>query len=343
MDNKKAFGDFIQQKRKEANLTQKEFAEKLYITESAISKWERGMSYPDITLIKDICETLGISEHELLTASEDTQTRTNEKLANKYLKMGKGLKLAQILIYSVALLTCFICNLAVHHTLSWFFIVLTAEMTAASLTLLPTIISKNRGMATLGCFTVSLILLLLVCNIYTGGNWFVLASTAVLFGLCVVFLPIVLNSIWLPEFAAAHKGLICMLTDTALLFLLLWVSNLYSGGGWFLTEGVPLAFFWLMVPWGMFTIIRYTKMNSFFKTAACLGLGSLIFYLSNGVFLAVVDNKPMSFGYPFNFRVWNAATLDGNINMLFLFLLLVLTLAFSIAGIIVALHKNKSR
>ena len=46
-------------------------------------------------------------------------------------------KIAQFLIYGIALVTCFICNLAVQHTLSWFFIVLTSELVAASLTLLP--------------------------------------------------------------------------------------------------------------------------------------------------------------------------------------------------------------
>ena len=52
-------------------MTQREFADKLFVTGSAVSKWERGMSYPDITLLRDICEILGVSEHELLTASED--------------------------------------------------------------------------------------------------------------------------------------------------------------------------------------------------------------------------------------------------------------------------------
>ena len=50
-------------------MTQKEFSEKLYVTESAVSKWERGMSYPDITLLLDICATLDVTEHELLTAT----------------------------------------------------------------------------------------------------------------------------------------------------------------------------------------------------------------------------------------------------------------------------------
>ena len=137
MENKKAFGEYIRQKRMEAGLTQRNFADRLYVTESAVSKWERGLSYPDITLLSSICEILQVSEHELLTASEDVESRSMEKLAERYLALINRVKLIQYLLYGTALLVCFICNLAVSHTLSWFFVVLTSELTAASLTLLP--------------------------------------------------------------------------------------------------------------------------------------------------------------------------------------------------------------
>ena len=45
MEDKKTLGKFIQTKRKENNLSQKELAAKLYVTESAVSKWERGVSH----------------------------------------------------------------------------------------------------------------------------------------------------------------------------------------------------------------------------------------------------------------------------------------------------------
>ena len=75
MTDKKTFGSFIKTKRIEKNYSQKELADLLFVTEWAVSKWERGISYPDITLISDICRVLDVSEHELLTASTDTETR----------------------------------------------------------------------------------------------------------------------------------------------------------------------------------------------------------------------------------------------------------------------------
>ena len=44
MESKKTFGEYIRERRKVQGLTQKEFAEQLYVTESAVSKWERGLS-----------------------------------------------------------------------------------------------------------------------------------------------------------------------------------------------------------------------------------------------------------------------------------------------------------
>ena len=67
MENKKTFGAYILQRRRELGMTQKELAQRLYVTESAVSKWERGLSYPDITLLQNICSVFEITEHELLT------------------------------------------------------------------------------------------------------------------------------------------------------------------------------------------------------------------------------------------------------------------------------------
>ena len=137
MDNKKTFGAYILQRRKELGMTQKEFAQKLYVTESAVSKWERGLSYPDITLLLNICSVLDISEHELLTGSEDIHARNAEKLASKYLLLSKRYRVVFFIIYGLTLLGCAIGNLAAQHTLDWFFIVLSSVLVAASLTLVP--------------------------------------------------------------------------------------------------------------------------------------------------------------------------------------------------------------
>ena len=67
MDNQK-FGRFIRDLRKKANMTQKELGEKLNVTDKAVSKWERGLGFPDITIINLLAETFGITASEVLNA-----------------------------------------------------------------------------------------------------------------------------------------------------------------------------------------------------------------------------------------------------------------------------------
>ncbi len=68
--NQQKIGEFIKDKRKEKGLTQAELANKLGITNQAISKWERGKNCPDISLLKDLCKILDININELLSGKE---------------------------------------------------------------------------------------------------------------------------------------------------------------------------------------------------------------------------------------------------------------------------------
>ena len=170
MTDKKTFGSFIKNKRIEKNLSQKDLAEMLCVTESAVSKWERGVSYPDITLISDLCRFLEVSEHELITASIDTDTRKLKQEAQKFRMIRGAWFWIPTISYAIALLTCFVCNLAVNHTLSWFFIVFTALLCAYSF--IPTftsfVNSKKLLVFAVTSFA-SICLLLFTCAAYTGG------------------------------------------------------------------------------------------------------------------------------------------------------------------------------
>ena len=69
MDNEK-FGNFIKRLRKEKKLTQKELGEKLNITDKAISKWERGLSFPDIAMLNSLASFFEIDVSELLNGEK---------------------------------------------------------------------------------------------------------------------------------------------------------------------------------------------------------------------------------------------------------------------------------
>ena len=64
--NYETIGKFIQEKRKEKNLTQKELAYKLGVTDKAVSKWERGQGCPDVSILEILSKELGVSILEIL-------------------------------------------------------------------------------------------------------------------------------------------------------------------------------------------------------------------------------------------------------------------------------------
>ena len=66
-------GLFILEKRKELNFTQKELAERLFITDKAVSKWERGVSFPDISILIPLSEILNVSLYDLLTGGIENE------------------------------------------------------------------------------------------------------------------------------------------------------------------------------------------------------------------------------------------------------------------------------
>lgn len=61
-----AFGQFIAENRRTRGLTQRELAESLHVTDKAVSKWERGLSYPDVTLLEPLAEKLELTVAELM-------------------------------------------------------------------------------------------------------------------------------------------------------------------------------------------------------------------------------------------------------------------------------------
>lgn len=242
MENKKTFGEYICRRRRELGLTQREFAQRLFVTESAVSKWERGLSYPDITLLRDICAVLDISEHELLTASEDTEARRAELLAKKYLTLTRNFRLGQYIFYGIVLLIGLVINLSMDHRIDWFFIYLSVTGMCASLTLVPALVEQHRAAVVISGWTLCLELTLLTACLYSEGDWFLVAGMGTLFGLSIFLLPPVLRSLPLPPLWQSRKRLLYFIVETALLLLLLAASAWYSHGDWFLIAAVSCLF-----------------------------------------------------------------------------------------------------
>lgn len=82
-------GKFISLKRKEKGITQSELAEKLYISDRAVSKWENGICLPDAGNMPLLCEILGITINDLFSGEEVDMKDTEKKLEENLLEMTK--------------------------------------------------------------------------------------------------------------------------------------------------------------------------------------------------------------------------------------------------------------
>jgi len=325
MTDKKTFGSFIRVKRTEKGFSQKDLAEMLFITEGAVSKWERGISYPDITLVPDICRVLDISEHELITASTDMDTRKMKQEARKFRTIRDTWFRVPTVLYGIALTTCFIWNLAVDHTLSWFFVVLAALLCA--FTFVPTVTGffETKKLLAFSVSTyLSICLLLFTCAVYTNGlSWFLTAAIGVLMGYVAVFVPVLLTK----TNYARHKYVIScsvlfVLTVLMMMHIRIWQPFMLGNAIWLAAYG--------FLPVIACAVICTFRFNAFLKAGICTAVGGIILYCANHVIASLLnppDNKP----YQVDLQNWEEC-LDGNIQLIMLMVFLGVSVVFLAIG-----------
>lgn len=300
MKDKITFGKFIQTKRKEMGLSQKALAEKLYVTESAVSKWERGVSYPDITMISEICSALHITEHELCTASEDENQRKIERMAQNYRKFIIIYNIITCICYLAAIIPCFIVFVIKEHMPSKFFILLTSLMMTASVINIPTVIDKNKVLISFGSFYLSLNLLFLSGSIYSGTHWFLMAFISVFMAVCIVFLPFIVRSDVFSVYIGKNKALVCMTADTVSIMLTVIYGTLRYGSVEDMLDGIFVSVWGLSLAWIIFAVFRYVKINAFFKISISFSVSALYLFFANTLIsllgisgeITIISNDP---------------------------------------------------
>lgn len=331
---KQDFGDFVAEHRRATGLTQRELASRLHVTESAVSKWERGLSYPDITLLPALARELNVGVQELVRASEDVEGRADRRDAVTYRGWRSAILWTTLIGYVVAIVTCFVVDLSVSHTLTWFWVALPAVALAFSLTTLPLLRVPHAGWAALAAATVSLFALLLVVWLGSGrGSWLVIAVSAVLLALVLVFTPIWLS---LPGVPAAVRRLNLLLTlivgSVAILaFLLILLAVLGRADRW-ATLAAPIAVLALVPVWIAALVIRYVRLNGLGIAAIVTAIGAAATAILDPA-ISTILGEPVS--RP-DLSHWQVDTIDANIRLVVIAGLLVVAVALGVAAIVQA-------
>ena len=342
---KKKFGEFVKINRLKKGLTQKELADLLFIDVTAVSKWERGVSYPDITLISGICKSLDISEKELIESSQDTEYHQMKREAKKWRTFSMSWSLFFYISYAIALIPCFICDLVVNKGLTWFWIVLSALLLAFTFTNLPKHIKKHRLILIPLSMLTALYILLGVCCIYTGGDWFLTAVLGVLIGYVGVFYPIIFYKTKLglssETFNKLKKYFLLtyafgMTIVTLLLLVIINWSRPFN-----LLNGVMITLYSYTIL-AVFGLIGLIKTNAFTK----IGLGFLsilpyLFGLEKVLETLLGTNAGGSY-YDVDFSNW-ATHINANVSFIVKLSLLGLGLLFLTIGLIWHYKRKKQK
>ena len=212
-DNQGNIGQFICELRKSGHMTQKELAEKLHITDKAVSKWERGLSCPDITLLPPLADILGVTAGELLRgkkqAHQQGEGRLSEPAGEMEEVIGNALQYAgrsaenrckalqniMALVFSLLLLagiiTCSICDMAITGSFTWSLFPI-SSIVLAWLVFFPAIKFGRKGVgASMAALTIGIFPFLYVLSRLRAGNALFLSIGLPMAIIGVVFLWVV--------------------------------------------------------------------------------------------------------------------------------------------------------
>jgi transcriptional regulator with XRE-family HTH domain/DNA-directed RNA polymerase subunit RPC12/RpoP len=98
--NQAKIGKFIAENRKKINLTQAQLAEKLSVTDKAVSKWERGVAMPDSSIMLELCGILKISVNELLSGEKISMEKDGEQNERLLIEMAKEIEIKNKTIWT---------------------------------------------------------------------------------------------------------------------------------------------------------------------------------------------------------------------------------------------------
>lgn len=344
-----SFGNFLKQKRKEKNLTQKNLAQLLYVSESAVSKWEKDVAHPDITLLPKLSEILDVSEHELITASIDKQARNEKIEAKKWRVFSMSWDLFFYISYGIAILSCFICNLAINKTLSWFWIVLSSLILSFTFTNLPKLIKRYKLILIPLSMYFSLCIVLGVCAIYTHGNWFWITSLSILFSLIVIFFPIIVSKYKIFAKIRKYNDFISIFIDFTTLNILLLIIDNYTvrnscvSESWYLKIALPITLIVYLMLNILFSV-RFLRINKLLKTGIILFLADIFIYVpplflvvSNQSIQREIDSLNV---FKANFNDWQLSMIERNVNCIIFLTIMVISILFLISGVILYLRKK---
>ena len=169
------FGCFVAERRKELKMTQKDLATKIQVTDKAVSKWERGLGFPDINTIEYLADALNVSIIELMKSERETENvAIDEAVVVEVLDMAeKEVQKKQLKILVILVATSFLCALAeLLQSINWNATELAMSATIPYTAIIPGLVTTIIG----------------VVSKFKGEK----TDNLIAIGICMILIPIIL-------------------------------------------------------------------------------------------------------------------------------------------------------
>ena len=171
------FGCFVAERRKELKMTQKDLATKIQVTDKAVSKWERGLGFPDINTIEPLADALDVSIIELMKSEMENVSKVEAVVEDVLDIAGKEVHRKQNRILIILVVTTFLCALVeMLQSINWNASDLTMSATIlytaiipGAVTIIVSIIYKLKGEKTDNLIGVGICMVIIPVIILMGA------------------------------------------------------------------------------------------------------------------------------------------------------------------------------
>ena len=200
------------------------------------------------------------------------------------------------------------------------FAVLTASMLlVASLSVVPLVSTQRRMIKSILASVTALLLIFFFVDRMNGGGEFILWTIPTIFGLSVVFFPLVIRNITLPPILSDKKALITLAWDTLWLFLTIFEVCNHSGDREGMRAGYIAAFILMAGVWLVFWVARYLPVNGWIKAGTILIISCIWMAFTNDVYAYFAEHKKQLTILSTHFSDWtNHICVNANVCTLIL-------------------------
>lgn len=242
-----------------------------------------------------------------------------ERHAKKERNMAYKAGIMIALILMVPVLITFIVSMSSGGGLGVFAVLTASMLLVASLSVVPLLSTQRRMTKSILASVIALLLIFFFVDRMNGGGEFVLWTVPTIFGLSIVFFPLVIRNITLPPILSDKKALITLTWDTLWLFLTIFEVCNHSGDIEGMRTGYTVSLILMTGVWLAFLIARYLPVNVWIKAGIILIISCIWTAFTNDVYAYFAEHKKQLTILSTNFSDWsNNICFNANVYTLIL-------------------------